>query len=171
MLLIPDQFPIDLWRTATKTKPIVAKHVSAVIGDDTMLAKLLVDTLEGKEPISQGNMFCIGGAGDTWQQTPAKLLKKYTIEGIDSNGWLYCVPRPENEVWAVQISDEFVRVYGSAIDPNFHIIGMWGETLDDGTQNVQRGVVGDVVCRQKGDDTDTWIVRRSLFDNTYSFKD
>ena len=65
-----------------------------------MLAKQKkIDTLEAKEPLGAGNFFCIGEAGDVWQQTPKALLKKYDVTGVDGeSGALVCTPKPDNEV-------------------------------------------------------------------------
>jgi hypothetical protein len=34
----------------------------------------------------------------TWQQTAKKLLAKYAVTEIDSDGWMVCVTKPENSV-------------------------------------------------------------------------
>lgn len=156
---------VSEWKTATKTKPIVAKHVSAGLSDSLFLEKMLVNTLEGREPITATNVICVGEAGDVWQQTPAKLFAKYFITGMRPDGWLICEPKPDNEVDCFEVPDF------SPTQKNFEVIGLWGETAEDGTKNVQRGVVGDFVCRSKTDRSDVWIVRRSFFNSTYQIKD
>jgi len=145
-----------IWRRAKKTQGIRAKPLVNLIVDRSVSSKFLVDTLEGREPIDMGNMFCIGAAGDAWQQTSKALLKKYDIKQVDADGWMVCEPRPENEV-------EFFE----ATDEEGCVIGLWGETID-GKERLQRFVKGDFICRQVDDPSDQWVVRRTLFINTYT---
>ena len=159
MFLDPTSIPN--WQRASKTKSIVAKHATTLTADSRLLSQLLINTLEGKEPIAQTNMICLGVAGEAWQQTPKKLLAKYTITDIDHDGWLTCQPKPDNEVECYVVDGDLTQ---------FYIIGHWGETLPDGTKNVQAGIVGDVICRDPADPTDVWIVRRGLFNSTYEIK-
>ena len=142
------------WQRAKKTASIRAKPLSSVIVDAVAARVLLIDTLEGKEPAHTENMLCMGAAGDPWQQSVKALLKKYTVTGID-DGWLLCEPKPENEV-------EFYFAESDGV-----IQGLWGETID-GQDNMQRVSVGDAIARQTYDHNDQWVVRRKLFDNTYS---
>lgn len=142
------------WGLASKTKPITAKHLSSLLVDSSIVSKFLVSTIEGNEPLGDNVMICIGVANDAWQQTPDKLLKKYNIVEINKDGWMICHPKPENVVDYVQIFE------------NFHIIGLWGATIGD-IKCVQTGVAGDYICRNTTDHADVWIVKRSIFENTY----
>lgn len=151
-----------------------------LVVDRTIASKFLVDTLEAKEPISPDALFCIGGAGDAWQQMPKKLLQKYDVTEIDPNGWMVCTPKPDNSVNFVEVSKEFLA---AARDTNlstpfpddraynlgsFCINGQWGTNeYPEFGKNVQWGDEGDFVCQNRTDPTDVWIVKRKLFLNTY----
>ena len=153
------------WRTATKTKPLRAKPLISLIVERKLLNKFLVDTIEGKEPLRDGVVICLGINNDAWQQMPKKLLGKYDVTGIDDDGWMICEPKPDN---AVDCHEILASELGAG--KNF-IIGHYGETLDDGTQNTQACEAGDYICRDRQNPTDQWIVKRKIFENTYSIKD
>jgi hypothetical protein len=153
------------WQVATKTKPLRAKPLVNLLVDRSVLSKFLVDTLEGKEPLKDGAVICIGQSNDAWQQMPSKLLAKYNVTAIDDEGWMICEPRPDNAVDCTQISKDQI----SDTEPTY-IIGNYGETLADGTLNAQLLTAGDYICRDRKDPTDQWVVRRKIFENTYSVK-
>lgn len=155
------------WRRAKKTKGLKAKALVNLLVDRTVVNKFLIDTLEAKEPIDSANIFCIGEAGDAWQQTSKALLKKYDVKAIDGDGWMVCEPKPEAEVEFVELDgDLLTNAYNFPHSDGF-IRGLWGEEVD-GVKNLQRFTVGDFMCRQPHDHSDTWIVRRKLFLNTYT---
>ena len=143
------------WCRAKKTKGLRAKAMINLIVDKSVVNSFLLDTLEGREPVGPSSMFCIGAAGDAWQQSPKALLKKYDIKDIDNDGWMVCEPKPDNEV-------QFIE---NGLDQ--YITGHWGETVD-GIPNQQWCKVGDFVLRNPADITDMWVVQRKLFNNTYS---
>lgn len=159
---------ITNWKKATKTKSLKAKHMSSLLIDKTVATKFLVDTLEGREPIKEDAMVCVGEAGDAWQQTSKKLLAKYTVTSIDSNGWLGCDPKPDNEVNVVEVEYSWCSVDGHNKNV-FSIIGQWGATVGE-EKNVQCGEVGDFICQNQSDPTDVWIVKRAIFNNSYTIK-
>lgn len=146
------------WRRAKKTQGIRAKPIVNLLVDRAVSSKFLVDTLEGREPIDLGNMFCIGAAGDAWQQSSKALLKKYDVRSIDADGWMVCEPRPENEVEFFELTKE----------KEGYVQGLWGATVEGLGERLQKFVKGDFVCRQPHDHADVWIVNRVLFNNTYS---
>jgi hypothetical protein len=150
------------WHNAKKTKGLRAKHMSALLGDISVMSKFLVDTLEAREPVSGTSMFCIGEAGDAWQQTAKKLLAKYDIIDIDAQGWLECRPKPENMVEFFEVTAEML-----AGEKSGYVVGMWGEVVD-GVKNLQAFTVGDMVARNPTDTADQWVVRRRIWDNSYS---
>ena len=154
------------WRVASKTKPIKAKPLISVLVDKKVTNQFLLSTIEGKEVLGDGSLICIGEAGDAWQQMPNKLLAKYTVTAIDGEGWMVCEPRPDNAVDVIEVTP---ALCGSDVD--FYIIGQWGATIGD-EKNVQTGVVGDFICRNRtdNDNDDVWIVHRKLFLNTYNIK-
>lgn len=157
------------WKKAQKTKGLKAKPLSSLLVDRSVLAKFLVSTLEGNETLDIGNVICIGQSDDAWQQTPKALFKKYNIVGLDEDGWMLCEPKPENEVEFVEIDESFFTETTTILEVRqFYIIGLWGKDTPEGP--VQYGKCGDIVCRQPYDHNDVWIVRRRLFDNTYSIK-
>jgi hypothetical protein len=152
------------WRVASKTRPIKAKPLISLLVDRTVASKFLVDTLEGKEPLGDGVVICMGEAGDAWQQMPKKLLAKYAVTSIDAEGWMECQPLPDNAVDVIEVDSAQCDADGS-----FYIIGQWGATIGD-EKNVQIGTAGDFICRNRTDQSDIWIVRRKLFLNTYNIK-
>lgn len=151
------------WKIATKTKSLRAKALINLLVDRSILNKFLVDTLEGREILGDGNVICIGESNDAWQQTPKKLLQKYDVRSIDADGWMMCEPRPDNAVFCVEVTKEMTDA-----DGNFYIIGHWGDASPEGP--VQKGVAGDFICRNQTDLTDQWIVRKKIFVNSYSIK-
>jgi hypothetical protein len=165
------------WKIATKTKPIKAKPLINLLVDRTVTNKFLVDALEGHEPLGDGSVICIGIEKEAWQQMPKKLLSKYNVVGIDKDGWMDCEPRPDNAVNCIKVTQEFIKplisdangVPVSKWDGKFTIIGQWGATVE-GEKNVQNGVEGDYICQSQTDLTDFWIVKKKIFDNTYSIK-
>lgn len=159
-----DTTTIAGWNVASKTRPVKAKPLINLLVDRTVTSKFLVDTLEGREPLGDGVVICVGEAGDTWQQMPKKLLAKYSVKAIDNDGWMVCEPLPDNAVDVTEIDTAKCETDGS-----FYIIGQWGETVGS-EKNVQKGSAGDFVCRNRTDHTDVWIVRRKLFLNTYVIK-
>jgi len=155
---------ISNWKVASKTRPIKAKPLVNLMVDRSVVSKFLIDTLEGKEPLGDGVVICLGEAGDAWQQMPKKLLQKYVVKSIDKDGWMDCEPLPDNAVNCVEVTREQVPRAD-----NFTIIGQWGATVGN-EKNVQSGEIGDFICQNQTDPTDTWIVKRKLFLNTYILK-
>ena len=134
------------WHLAQKTKPLRAKPLISVMVDRSVLLKFLVNTLEGKEPLGDGAVICIGDADDAWQQMPNKLLAKYNVAAIDNDGWMVCELKPDVSV------DVFEVTATADGDTEFYIIGQWGEDSDEGPK--QFGTVGDFICRSRTDHTD-----------------
>jgi hypothetical protein len=173
-----DTTTITDWKVVSNTRPIKAKPLVSLIVDKTVVNKFLVDTLEGKEPLGDGVVICVGEAGDTWQQMPKKLLQKYSVIAIDNDGWMVCEPLPDNAVDVMEVTSEFLlrddnaaisRPWICETNNEFWIKGVWGESIM-GETNVQMGNVGDFICRNRTDHSDVWIVRRKLFLNTYVIK-
>ena len=163
------------WKLGSKSKSIVAKPLISVIVDKHITSKFLVDTLEGKEPIKDGVVICIGEAGDAWQQMPSKLLKTYNVTEIKEDGWMVCEPRLGNAVNCFEITQDFVdSLLNPDIHPNrqqdgtYYIIGQYGEQHEDGLRQFCQ--VGDFVCQDRTNPEDAWIVARKIFLNTYVIK-
>ena len=165
------------WSIATKTKNIKAKHLSSLLVDPMIADKFLIDALEGKEALKSNVVICLGPTGDIWQQTPSKLLGKYTIVDIDRNGWMDSKPIPGNAVNCFQVTKEFLgSIKSDAPDgiynnrkADFFIIGTYGETTVAGS-NTQFGEIGDYILQDQKNPDDNWIVKQKIFDNTYSIK-
>lgn len=169
------------WSVATKTRSLRAKPLVNLLVDRTVTAKFLVDTLEGRESLRDGAVICVGESGDTWQQMPGKLLAKYDVTSIDSDGWMVCTPKPDNAVNVIEITGDLLASDRRCVVPppdnemykmaDFYINGLWGDDnyLPFG-KNVQWGNKGDFVCQNRTDAKDVWIVRRKLFLNTYIIK-
>lgn len=157
-----------LWRIAKKTRPLRAKPMVTLLVDRSIMAKFLVDTLEAKEPVSPDAMFCIGESNDAWQQTAKKLLDKYTVTDIDADGWMVCVPKPENSVQFFEVTQAHLDAAAQALGPSegAYIVGAWGQTID-GIANLQACSVGDFIARNRTDLVDQWVVRRKIWLNSY----
>lgn len=163
---------------ATKTKSLVAKPLQSILVDDSVIAKFLLDTIEGIEILKVGTidnptMVCIGQHNDAWQQTSSKLFQKYTVVSVDGNGWMKCEPKPENRVKACQINFTKPLIQWND-DTTFDIIAQWGTERMIGMMAskkqvfTQRGMNGDYVMQSETDPTDVWIVKRKIFESTYS---
>ena len=74
------------WSRAKKTQGIIAMPVTSVFNDQSLLPNLLLETLEGKQPIGESNLFCRGQAGDVWQQKPAALFKRQNRRYLVQDG-------------------------------------------------------------------------------------
>ena len=146
------------WRIGRKTKSLRAKPMVSLLVDRGVISKFLIDTLEAREPVSADTVFCIGETNDAWQQTAKKLLAKYTVEAIDADGWMVCVPKPDNSVEFFEVPADW--------QPGC-IIGLWGETIGS-AKNVQRFDGGDFIARNREDHNDTWVVRRKIWLNSYT---
>lgn len=152
--IIPfDTTTVINWKRAKKVKGLRAKHMSAVIVDAEVIPMFYLETLEGTGAV-KNIMLCLGISGEPWQQQSTDLLKKYTLTKIDSEGWLYFEPKPENEVLAVQLEE-----------PGY-IKGLWGETID-GQENLQQFSSGDYLVTREDNRADQWIVRKAIFERTY----
>lgn len=167
---------IKSWGIAKKTKNIKAKPLISIMIDRSVTNKFLVDTLEGKEPLGDGAIICIGESNDIWQQMPKKLLQKYDVIEIDKDGWMVCQPKPDNSVECVEITeildgiDELNVAYDWSVKGEYFIIGQWGEPMFFQDKDIlfQRAELGDFICRNREDKTDAWIVKRKIFLNTYN---
>jgi hypothetical protein len=160
------------WSIAKKTKPLKAKPIVSLLVDKSVLNKFLIDTLEGKEPIGDGAVICVGEHNDIWQQMPSKLLKKYDVIDVDPEGWMICQPKLDNSIDSIQINNSLSEYMNGNIDitPGFFIIGQWGEKYRILNKEIliQKAKIGDYICRNREDNTDIWIVRKKIFENTYN---
>ncbi len=156
------------WRRGKKTKGLRAKPLITLMVDRGVANKFLIDTLEGEEPIDAGNIFCIGETGDAWQQTARALIKKYDIKDIDSDGWMVCEPKPENEVEFFEFTAAMAATLDAKLGDQVVIQGIWGKDIDGVGTKLQFIEVGDFVCRQPHEHSDQWVVRRRLFNNSYT---
>jgi hypothetical protein len=164
---ILDTSTIVGWDQARKTARVKAKPMISLLTDKSVMNRFLLDTLEGREPIGADAVFCIGQAGDAWQQMPTKLLKSYSIVNIDSDGWMECEPKPEDVREVFQLTTDYLKLNTDfRTDPMF-IVGLWGETHGE-HKNLQRFEAGDFLVRSRTEHHDMWIVRRKIFLNTYS---
>ncbi len=156
------------YKVGRKTKGLRAKPMVTLLVDRTVMAKFLVDTLEAKEPVHADAMFCIGESNDAWQQSAKKLLSKYTVDAIDPDGWMVCNPKQENSVKFCEITNEALDQAGWAGVRGGYIQGNWGEAVHGLGSNLQRFSLGDFVVHNREDHTDTWIVDKKIFLNSYT---
>ncbi len=158
------------WNIAKKTKNIKAKPLISIMVDKSVLSKFLIDTLEGKEPLGDGSIICIGEYNDIWQQMPKNLIAKYNVIDVDNDGWMICEPRIDNSVNWFEISHEnlpFISTIDTFIgEEPFYIRSQWGEKTSEGM--IQRASFGDFICQNREDNNDFWIVKRKIFMNTYN---
>lgn len=171
-----DTTQLSNWRIAVKCRPIKTRPVNDIIDTHSLVfKKLLLQTLEGNISLRADAIFCIGEAGDVWMQSIDKLEKKYTAVDRDNQGWIEYQPKPENETDVIEVTPSLIPTPpDQETDGEFYIIGQWGENIIFQThaeKNVQRGEIGDFICRNRTDHSDVWIVRRRLFLNTYAIKE
>lgn len=152
------------WYRAKKVQGLKAKPIINLMVDKSVANCFLLDTLEGREPLDMNAVFCIGEAGDAWQQMPNKLLAKYDVVDIDKDGWMICKPKPNEEVQCMELTVELLVAIGHPTAT--FIQGIYGAKHGE-LVNLQSFVYGDVICRNPADLKDQWIVRRNLFKNTY----
>ena len=133
-----------LWFHAKKTRPIWTREVER---DET------VETLEGTEHVSAGNVLCRGEAGELWPQTAERLASQYVATGtVDQDGWQQNTPHPDAQ-----------GVLAAPVDHPFSVEAAWGRLT---------GKPGDFLVKNFADQDiaypqDVWIVDRQLFAATY----
>lgn len=156
------------WGIASKTKPVKAKHLSSIVIDTSVLAKILLETIEGREALNQGanNVICVGEAGDIWQQDSKKFISKYDVKEITSDGWFVAVPKDGNESLFYKVTDTELYPLG------FSIIGAYGEerVIDGKTVRLQFGLPGAYILGSTENKDDRWLVAESFFNQTYEIK-
>lgn len=163
-----------------KVKPLRAKPIKSIINDPLIENAILINTLEGEQKIMENSMVCVGELGDVWQQKKEKLIQKYNIVNVDENDWLICEPKPENNVYCFQLTEDLLLdneirhsvSYRGFKDPtSFLVIGQWGKErwIDEGRTKVyvQEGKLNDWICQNPTDPDDIWIVQKRIFDSTY----
>lgn len=158
------------FRLARKVQAIRAKPMVTLLVDRSVATKFLVNTLEAQETVSPDSVFCIGMAGDAWQQSASHLLKKYTVTAIDTDGWMVCEPKAENACLALELTGERIAAAMGSVDPDrqlLYIEGLWGQKVGD-HENLQLFEVGDFLLCDRDNPKDRWIVKRRFFLNTYT---
>lgn len=166
----------SLWKLASKTKSIKAKPLVSILVDKSVTSKFLIDTLEGKEPLGDGVLICIGDAGDAWQQMPSNMLKKYIVVEVDKDGWMVCEPKLGNAMDVCEITNDFLELHwtGKRQDQLFgiHYVGptQWGEEKEGENGYVQYCKEGDFILRDRENKNDFYVVDRKIFLNTYVLK-
>jgi hypothetical protein len=96
---------------------------------------------------------------------PAGIIDEigmWNVVEIDKDGWMLCNPKPDNSVNCVEITKQMIT------SENEYILGKYGEQHEDGLRQFCKE--GDFICQDRIDTTDTWIVARKIFLNTYSIK-
>jgi hypothetical protein len=162
--LDPSKF--EVWDIATKTKNLIARPLSTLVIDGSILSKFLLATLEGEQILKADSIVCVGIGNDVWQQSKKTLLKNYDISDFTTDGWMVCTPKPENKRDAVEVTEEVFNsqcVFTSATE--FEIVALWGKR--SGNELIQIGKIGDFILRNQDIHNDIWIVARDMFLNTY----
>lgn len=166
-MTVIDTTPFWTGQQAKKTKGLKAKPFASIFADQSVMGKFLLDTLEAKEVLTPDACFCIGEAGDAWQQAGAKLIKDYDLTSITADGWLVFHPKPTKIVEFFEVTEEVLDAANvPATAPSF-IVGLWGQTID-GIANLQRCRLGDFVARQLDVHEDQWVVQRAIWQRTYT---
>jgi len=147
-----------------KVKPIKAKPINSILVDDSVVAKFLLDTLEGTQMLKANSMVCVGEVGDVWQQDCDKLHKAYTPTYYSPDGWCEFEPKPENErdICEITLGDCEIG------EGEFVIEAQWGTRQSNG-KFLQTGKSGDFIARSQEDPSDVWIIDRKVFLSTYSW--
>lgn len=167
MILTEDHAPVFAemlsgWKVAKKVKSIRAKPTVNIMVDRSVLSKFVLTTLEAQEPLGDGSVICLGESGDVWQQMPKKLLAKYDVVDVDAEGWMHCMPKPDNSIECIQ--------WTSAINTHngeHYVKAQWGAHYRT-YGPCQTFGNGDYICRNRTDHSDVWVVRKKFFDNTYT---
>jgi len=170
-----DSANIKTWGTATKTAPLKCKPMRHIFHDFHVIKHLLLNTLEGQEPIDLDAMYCVGPAGDMWQAPLSVIDEKYDVVTIDFSGWWNCIPKVTANVEYYVVSGQDVSDYGWG-RPTAYVISKTGEIATLGwidadepdTVLVQTALNGDFICRTPGDPLDVTVVPRRIFLNTYT---
>ena len=150
-------------RIAKKTKGLRMKPLVNLIVDKSVMSKFLLDTLEAKETLTPDACFCIGEAGDAWQQAASTVIKGYDLEKVDADGWLHFQPKPTKIVEFFEVTADVTPIPTEGIC----IVGKWGQTID-GVDNLQKARLGDFIARQRDDHTDQWVVAKSIWLRSYT---
>ncbi len=142
------------WGTATKGASMHVRPSESVILPEFLDSFKLI-TLEGLAVLRPDTILCKGINGELWCQEFSTVRAKYDIEK-EKDGWSKCTPKAGNSVQFF-ISTE-----------NGWVQGQWGDDVRGVGKNLQEVSKGDAVCRNPKDTTDQWVVRRELFNSTYS---
>jgi hypothetical protein len=154
---------VTAWGRAKKIRPIRVKPINCLFNDKSVLAKFLLDTIEGYQALRRDSMVCLGYAGDIWQQSAESLHKSYSPLRLETDGWVIFEPKPEDERLVIE-----VHLFGCNIgDKGFAIKAKWGEEQPDGSI-LQYGRSGDIVAQRSDDPEDVWIIKREIFTATYA---
>jgi hypothetical protein len=165
-LIDPTALP---FQKVQKTKAIKVKAISSILNDDSVMAKMVIATLEGHETIKANSFVCWGVDNDIWQQSEKNLHAKYTLKHYDADGWLHCEPKEDVPVNACQIVRDLVPVgpFGgfSIINPT------WGDerVIENRQVYLHYGITNDYVLQGLDGPADFYRVARKFFDNTYDY--
>jgi hypothetical protein len=150
-----------------KTRTIRARPISTLIGCDSVLAKMVLATLEGNQALKAGSFVCWGVDNDVWQQSEKNLHAKYTPTQVGADGWTTFTPKPDSPVNAMQITGDTFSL-GAAGGFSVKNPGWGDERVIDGKKTyLQYGVDGDYILQGLTDPNDLYIVAKKFFDNTY----
>jgi hypothetical protein len=119
-----------------------------------------IPTLEGSQDLVDKSlmMVCRGVNGELWQQPLDRIKKVYDVpSNYDFTRWNHCPAKPNAPEVEFMVNMEFT-----------HIRGKWGSNHPVFGENIQTCEIGDMICRSLEDPDDMWVVRRKLFNATYS---
>ena len=163
-----DTNKIRKWKKAKKVACIKAKPISDVFSDKSVINHFLLHTLEGDIPVQSSKVLCVGPTGDVWAQSADRITEKYDVIVIDSDGWMICKPKENaKSIECYEVTPRICNPKDNMVyDSSFSIVATSGANIGL-EKNVQKGIVGDFICRDKTRSDKGWIVKRSVFLDTY----
>lgn len=165
---IPDDFK---WNKAVKVGGMFAIPLTKLFTDITVAKHFTLQTLEGPQQVKEDLILCIGtNKTDPWMQSIENILRKYLLENVTPDGWMYFIPKPGNEVLCYQVRQED---FDPGVD-GFEVYAAYGEKVwpdgpDKPHKHVQSGKIGDFVCKDA--QGQLYIIDKRVFETTYKLVD
>ena len=149
---------------AVKSAAIQIRSTASIYAESEgrRFGDIVIPTLEGSQDLVDKSlmMVCRGVNRELWQQPLDRIKKVYDVPAnYDFSIWTHCPALPDAPEVEFMVNDEFT-----------HIRGKWGSNHPVFGENIQTCEIGDMICRSLQDHNDMWVVRRKLFDATYSVK-
>jgi hypothetical protein len=149
---------------ASKSAAIQIRSTASIYAESEgrRFGDIVIPTLEGSQVLVDEAlmMVCRGVNKELWQQPLNRITKVYDVPAnCDFSMWNHCPAKPNAPEVEFMVNTEFT-----------HIRGKWGSSHPVLGENIQTCEIGDMICRSLEDKDDMWVVRRKLFDATYTIK-